>query len=142
MLVEMQDLARHHSLCVLATSAGDQPYCSLMAYVANDACSELYMVTQRSTRKFRNILANPSVSLMIDTRHEVPRHQVRALTIEGSCAPVTDPVEDERIRIRLLATHPQLSQLLSRGDCALLRITITAFLLLKGPTEAHYRKIG
>jgi nitroimidazol reductase NimA-like FMN-containing flavoprotein (pyridoxamine 5'-phosphate oxidase superfamily) len=92
MLAEMQQLLKEQSMCVLATSAGDRPYCSLMAYAANADGTEVYMATHRSTRKFRNLTVNPAVSLMIDTRQEAPRPLVRALTVEGTCVPVTDDV--------------------------------------------------
>jgi nitroimidazol reductase NimA-like FMN-containing flavoprotein (pyridoxamine 5'-phosphate oxidase superfamily) len=142
MLAEMKDLVRTHSACVLATSAGNRPYCSLMAYATNDDASEIYMATQRSTRKFANLVANPVVSLMIDTRNEVPRPQVRALTVEGTCAPVTDPARKEQIRAQLLASHPQLATFLDHEDCAILCVTVSSFLLLKGLTEAHYAALG
>lgn len=138
MLAEMKDLVRAHSACVLATSSGDRPYCSLMAYVANDDVSEIYLVTQRSTRKFANLAANPAVSLLIDTRNEVPRPEVRALTVEGKCVPVDDPARKEQIRAQLLAMHPQLATFLDHEDCAILCVTVTSFLLLKGLTDAHY----
>ena len=142
MLAEMKELVRAHSACVLATSSGNRPYCSLMAYATNDDASEIYMATPRSTRKFENIMANPAVSLMIDTRNEVPRPEVRALTVEGICAPVTDPARNEQIRTQLLASHPQLASFLDHEDCAILCITVSSFLLLKGLTDAHYATLG
>lgn len=138
MLAEMQQLLKEHSLCVLATSAGDRPYCSLMAYAANADGTEIYMATYRSTRKFRNLAVNPAVSLMIDTRQEALRPLVRALTVEGTCIPVTGDAGKERIRAHLLAAHPQLREFLAHEDCAILCVTITSFLLLKGLSEAHY----
>lgn len=63
---------------------------------------------------------------------------VRALTVEGACAAVTDPAGKEQLRARLLASHPQLAVFLDHEDCANLCVTITAFLLLKGLTDAHY----
>ena len=142
MLVEMKELVRAHSACVLATSSGNRPYCSLMAYATNDDASEIYMATQRSTRKFANLVANPAVSLMIDTRNEVPRPEVRALTVEGICAPIADPARKEQVRTQLLASHPQLATFLDHEDCAILCVTVTSFLLLKGLTDAHYATLG
>lgn len=142
MLTEMKDLVRAHSACVLATSSENRPYCSLMAYAVNDDASEIYMATQRSTRKFANLTANPAVSLLIDTRNEVLRAQVRALTVEGTCEPVTDPARKELIRAQLLAVHPHMAAFLTQDDCAILCITVTSFLLLKGLTDAHYATLG
>jgi len=52
MLEEMKSLAREKNICVLATIVDRKPYCSLMAYVTNTACTEIYMVTHRQTPEF------------------------------------------------------------------------------------------
>ncbi|MBW2515274.1 MAG: pyridoxamine 5'-phosphate oxidase family protein, partial [Deltaproteobacteria bacterium] len=83
MLTEMKDLARQKDICVLATVAGQKPYCSLMAYVTDDNCEKIYMVTHRNSTKYQNMLKNPAVSLLIDTREKSPRSQAKALTVEG-----------------------------------------------------------
>ena len=83
MLQEMKALAREKNSCVLATIVDSKPYCSLMAYVTNSACTEIYMVTHRQTQKFQNLVANPAVSLMIDTRDATPRSIAKAMTVEG-----------------------------------------------------------
>ena len=86
MLEEMKALVRQNDICVLATASQNQPHCSLMAYTTDDECREIYMVTKKLTRKYRNLMENPSVSLLIDTRSEDPgsdRLKAKALTVEG-----------------------------------------------------------
>ncbi len=53
MLAEMKTLVREKNICVLATIAGNKPYCSLMAYATNTDCTEIHMAPHRSTKKFR-----------------------------------------------------------------------------------------
>ena len=79
MLQEMKALAREKNSCVLATIVDRKPYCSLMAYVTNQACTEIYMVTHRQTQKFKNLVADPAVSLLIDTRDTSPRSAAKAM---------------------------------------------------------------
>jgi nitroimidazol reductase NimA-like FMN-containing flavoprotein (pyridoxamine 5'-phosphate oxidase superfamily) len=142
MLAEMKTLVRGKTICVLATIAGSKPYCSLMAYAANEDCTEIYMATHRSTKKFRNLSENPAVSLMIDTREDAPRSQARALTVEGTCALIEDDSKKELARKRLLAIHPHLKDFLAHIDNEILCVTIKSFLLLKGLTEAHHATLG
>jgi len=66
----MKSLVLSKDSCVLATSARDKPYCSLMVYTADDQCREIYMVTYRKGTKYANLKENPNVSLLIDTREE------------------------------------------------------------------------
>jgi nitroimidazol reductase NimA-like FMN-containing flavoprotein (pyridoxamine 5'-phosphate oxidase superfamily) len=141
MLVEMKQLVKEKNICVLATIAGHKPYCSLMAYASNEDCTEIYMATHRSTRKFRNISENPAVSLMIDTREEVPRTQARALTVEGACTWIEDPSKKQLAQARLLSRHPHLKEFLSHIDNEILCVRIGSFLLLKGLTEAHHATV-
>jgi len=138
MLTEMKQLLKENSMCVLATSAGDRPYCSLMAYASNEDGTEIYMATSRSSRKYGNLAVNPAVSLMIDTRQDAPPTQVRALTVEGICSPVPAGAGYERIRKALLSAHPRLEVFFAHEDCAVLCVTVASFLLLKGLTDAYY----
>ncbi|MBV5317013.1 MAG: pyridoxamine 5'-phosphate oxidase family protein [Desulfobulbaceae bacterium] len=138
MIAEMKHLVREKTICVLATIAENKPYCSLMAYAANTDGTEIYMATLGSTRKFGNLSRNPAVSLMIDTREDGSRSQARALTVEGTCAPIKDAGKQQLVRTQLLATHPHLKDFLAHSDIELLCVTIKSFLLLKGLTEAHY----
>ena len=142
MLAEMKQLAMEKTICVLATIAGNKPYCSLMAYATNEHCTEIYMATHRSTQKFRNLTTNPAVSLMIDTREETPRSQARALSVEGTCALIEDDSQKKLARARLLSIHPHLKDFLSHTDNEILCVKIHSFLLLKGLTEAHHATLG
>jgi nitroimidazol reductase NimA-like FMN-containing flavoprotein (pyridoxamine 5'-phosphate oxidase superfamily) len=68
MIEKMKALVKRKDICVLATVSENNPHCSLMAYVTDNDCREIYMVTNRQSTKFRNLSANPLVSLLIDTR--------------------------------------------------------------------------
>ena len=138
MLSEMKQLVREKNICVLATVAGGSPYCSLMAYAANEDGTEIFMATRRSTKKFRNLIENPAVSLMIDTREETPHGPTRALTIEGSCGRVEDDSRRRLARHRLLSAHPHLKEFLDHADSEMLCVKIRSFLLLRGLTEAYH----
>jgi uncharacterized pyridoxamine 5'-phosphate oxidase family protein len=108
-----------------------------MAYAANEDGTAIYMATHRSTKKFRNLLDNPAVSLMIDTRDASPRSLTRALTIEGFCTRIDEDSERQLVRHRLLSIHPHLKEFLDHSDNEMLCVRIRSFLLLKGLTEAH-----
>jgi hypothetical protein len=137
MIDEMKALLQAKTMCVFATVSGGRPHCSLMAYAAGEDGTEIYLATLRSTRKFRNVAENPAVSLLVDTREELPHDRARALTVEGACRPIVSSPERERARTRLSALHPHLRALLDDPGCEILSVRVTSFLLLKGITEAH-----
>lgn len=142
MLKEMKTLAKEKNICVLATVAGDKPYCSLMAYVTDENCEEIYLVTRRDTRKYRNLTKNPAVSLLIDNREKYPRSAANALTVAGVYAKIESEQKNKKVKQNLLAVHPHLTDLINHPDAEILCIQIHSFLMLKGLEEAHFESIN
>jgi nitroimidazol reductase NimA-like FMN-containing flavoprotein (pyridoxamine 5'-phosphate oxidase superfamily) len=141
MLDQMKALARGKNMCVLATDAGGKPYCSLMAYVTDKSCEEIYMVTHRNTQKYKNLMENPAVSLLIDSREKTLRGRVQALTVEGSFHKIEDDAKRTKVRKILIKTHPQLADFIDHADSEIFCIKVCSFLLLNGLSEAHYQEL-
>jgi nitroimidazol reductase NimA-like FMN-containing flavoprotein (pyridoxamine 5'-phosphate oxidase superfamily) len=145
MLDKMRALVKEKDICVLATVSQNKPHCSLMAYTADDEGLEIYMVTNRDTKKYTNLTQNPAVSLLIDTRDEVwdsGRLKAKALTVEGEFQPIEDTDKEARVRDRLRARHPHLEELISGPNAAVFSIRALSFLLLEGPTDAYFEQIS
>lgn len=139
MLKKMIALLTSHDMCVLATCRDHKPHCSLMAYVTNDQGLTLYMVTRRDTTKYRNIVENGYVSLLVDTRQDASdRASIRSLTVEGWAVPLMDAARDIEMRRRLQDRHPQIQGLLDHPQSTLIEVTVRAFLLLEGPEKATH----
>ncbi len=137
----IKGLVRGNQICVLSTIAGDRPYCSLMRYSFNDECTEIYLVTHRNTTKYRNLLVNPQVSLLMDTRERGIISEVQALTIEGRYVPIDSKATQNDVCKRFIDQHPDLETFLNHPDAELMRIEIHSFLLLNGLQEAHHIRI-
>jgi nitroimidazol reductase NimA-like FMN-containing flavoprotein (pyridoxamine 5'-phosphate oxidase superfamily) len=138
-----RELIRKRGTCVLATATKNRPYCSLMAYACNETCSELYMLTGRETRKYRNLMENPAVSILIDTRRsnlESDHKRTTALTLSGKFEPVMSRSEERGMREGIKTRHPGLGDLLDDPDTEVVRIKIDSYLLLMGPKDAHYEE--
>ena len=144
MLESMKALVREKDICVLATVSNDTPHCSLMAYVADKDCREIYMVTQRHSRKYENLMKNPNVSLLIDTREEYPGShlpEAKALSVSGTFQKMDDENKKVHVLSRLRERHPHIKELLNHPDAAILCIRVNSFLLLDGLTDAHFEVI-
>ena len=138
MIEKMKNFIRKKNICVLSTASGNKPYCSLMAYVTDATCKEVYMVTHKNTTKFNNLQKNPSVSLMVDSRETQPRSNAQALTIDGVFTPLTDENKKQNIRDRMLESFPHMKNFIHHPESELIRIKINSFLLLEGLTESHF----
>ena len=141
MLAEMKAFASEKNICVLATVGGRNPHCSLMAYVTDENCTEMYMVTHKNTNKYENLMENPNVSLLIDSREVSPRSKAKALTIEGVCAAIDSDKKRQIVKAKLLAVHPHLSEFINHSEAEILCVRIRSFLLLTGLQEAHYQPV-
>lgn len=129
------------NICVLATVEGDRPYCSLMSYVADEASREFYMITLRNTHKFQNLLVNPQVSLLIDSRDDNEFSSAQALTVEGFYTPVSDPKKNKWARSKLAAQNPALKAFCNLPDTEVLCVRVRSFLFLNGLQDSHYLTI-
>jgi len=144
MLEVIKTLILSRGVCVLSTVSDGTPHCSLMSYVADDQCREIYMLTLAGTRKYRNLAGNSAVSLLIDNREEGLGRggNIQALTVSGVFREIGDPVEAAVIRRRLLERHPQLAELVAGGEARVFAVRATAFQLLDGLSRAHVEVPG
>lgn len=138
MLTRVREMLLDNSLCVLCTVSGNLPYSSLMTYVLSDDLKTMYMVTVRESRKYRNLLENPKVSLLIDNRQKWVASSgevVSSLTIEGVLKPL-EPIETTLIRAKLVEGHGELKEIVGNPDCVIFGVELKTFLLLSGPVDA------
>ena len=138
MINKMRSLLRRKSSCVLATTDGDTPHCSLMAYITSEVADRMFLITPRNTRKYRNIKHHPNVSLLIDTRGEQERINTQALTLTGTCYTLDDHEEASIVKEAFSRHHPHLRDFIFNENVAILCIEFDSFLLLDGPVNAHH----
>jgi nitroimidazol reductase NimA-like FMN-containing flavoprotein (pyridoxamine 5'-phosphate oxidase superfamily) len=144
MLKKMKDIVKGNDLCVLATVSEGKPHCSLMSYITDDECSEIYMISHKQTKKYANLTANPIVSLLIDTREEEKgrrRIDIKALTVSGEFQTINNPEKKDLIRSKFLKRHPHLTDFLNDPEAELFSIKIRSFQLLDGVKDAFFESI-
>lgn len=120
------ELDRRQLHAVIATESDGQPYTSLIAYALAPDAESIVFLTPRSTQKYRNILRNPQVSLLIDTRTNTRRDYLSAesITIVGTAHPIRRGAKWSKIAGILTRKHPRFETLLSSPETALVEITI------------------
>jgi nitroimidazol reductase NimA-like FMN-containing flavoprotein (pyridoxamine 5'-phosphate oxidase superfamily) len=144
MLRRMKKLVKDKDVCVLATVMDNVPHCSLMSYAADRDCREIYMMTQKGTKKYRNLAANKSVSLLIDTREEdcgADREKLKALTVSGIFTPIRAAAKRKLVRRKLLKKHPQLRAFAEDPDAEVFAVKVKSFQLLDGVKDAYFEKV-
>jgi nitroimidazol reductase NimA-like FMN-containing flavoprotein (pyridoxamine 5'-phosphate oxidase superfamily) len=124
------DLFRSQKLAVLATTNKSQPYCNLVAFAETGDSKSLIFVTDRNTSKFRNLLNNRQVSLLIDDRSNPSlgfgnNIAVTALGLAEEISP-----EEKPYFIELLTSkHPDIVSFIKRSDNSLFRVRISDYII-------------
>ena len=142
---KIRALIREQGTCVLATASKNRPHSSLMAYATNSSCDEIYLMTLKDSRKYQNMCQNPAVSLLIDTRQDRLRSdhtQTMALTVSGRFDRIIKDTDRERIRKELSRKHPGLKDFFLNPEGEPVKIVIESYLLLEGPTKAHFGAVS
>jgi nitroimidazol reductase NimA-like FMN-containing flavoprotein (pyridoxamine 5'-phosphate oxidase superfamily) len=144
MLEKMKDVIRSQDMCVLATVSGSKPHCSLMAYVTDDDCRNIYMITLKHTTKYQNLTANPSACLLIDTRlsdRSEQRREAKALTVNGAFERIKDPNKLLSMQAKFSQRHVHLKEFASQPDAEVFAVKIHSLQLLKGATDAYFETL-
>jgi len=144
MLKKMKKIVKDKDVCVLATVMDNAPHCSLMSYVPDRDCREIYMMTRKGTKKYRNLAANKTVSLLIDTREEdcgADRARIKALTVSGVFKTIGDKAKKKLVRQKLLKKHPQLKPFAQDPDTEVFAVKVKSFQLLDGVKDSYFEKV-
>jgi len=112
-------------IAVLGTSKDGEPYSCLVGFAITEDLSELVFATMRQRLKYKQMQANPRVTIMIDDR-DVQNHDFNdttSLTIVGSVEDILGQ-KREKYASMLLKRHPVLTEFINSADCAVMRITV------------------
>jgi len=145
MLEKMKELVKTNDLCVLATVSEGRPHCSLMSYISDEDGHEIFLISNKTTKKYANLMENPVVSLLIDTREEEKgqrRIYIKALTVSGEFQTIDDSVKKGLIREKFLKRHPHLIDFLNDPGAEIFSIKTKSFQLLDGVKDAFFETIG
>ena len=117
---------------VLATDNHGQPYTSLMAFSVTEDLQSFILMTERGRLKYENLMANPRVAIMIDNRENLGSdlQQAVAVTAHGLAEEITGAARDEW-RAFCLARHPALHAFADSPACALIRIKVTSYVVVR-----------
>lgn len=130
-------------LAVLSTQQDGRPYGSLVGFDATDDLRSLAFATTRATRKFANLVADPWVALVIDSRsnHESDFYAAIAVTATGASREVLDAERGE-VATRYLRKHPALEAFVESPTCAMIVVEVNTYYLVRrfqDVVELHIR---
>jgi len=132
-LTQLRELLRTQRFAVLATRRADaQPYGNLVAFACDEALGCLLFATQRATRKYQNIEAEPRVALVVDNRANSEDDLRRAMVVTALGRAVETEGEQRRRMIDLFCDkHPAMREFVDSPESALLRVDIERYIVVR-----------
>jgi nitroimidazol reductase NimA-like FMN-containing flavoprotein (pyridoxamine 5'-phosphate oxidase superfamily) len=124
----IRELFASQGLAVLATQGAGGPHTSLVAFAATDDLRCLVFATERGTRKFANLAADPRVALLADNRshREADLMEATAVTATGRACEAVG--EQRALLARLLVRkHPALKAFTAGAGCAVVRVHVEVY---------------
>jgi nitroimidazol reductase NimA-like FMN-containing flavoprotein (pyridoxamine 5'-phosphate oxidase superfamily) len=128
----VKNLCATQRSAALATQAGGQPYLSLMACAVTPDLATIILTTDRRTRKYANLMAEPRVALLIDNRNNIPAdtEEAVAVTVLGE-AREAPPAEHEKFLRLFLDRHPHLMEFATLPTSALIAVQVSTYIVVQ-----------
>jgi nitroimidazol reductase NimA-like FMN-containing flavoprotein (pyridoxamine 5'-phosphate oxidase superfamily) len=119
-------------LAVLATHQDGQPYASLVAFIASEDLKYLFFATATTTRKFSNLSTDSRVALLVNSSQNKVSdfHQAMAVTATGNAAEMRGRSKKDCLK-SYLSRHPHLEDFVKSPTCALVRVSVKSYYLVK-----------
>ena len=129
---QLRELFRSQNLAALSTHHAGQPYASLVAFYATDDLKHIYFATPKTTRKYANLTADGRVAVMVNssTNQASDFHQAISVTAVGKAEDVA-AADKKPIMDLYLAKHPHLEDFLRSPTCALIRVAVDSYYMVK-----------
>ena len=129
----IEHILQNCRLAVLATEAHGQPHASLIAITPVEGFRQIIFATYRNTRKFKNIVHNGRVAVLIQGEDPDSSTQQNgfALTGYGNTQEVGISELEEALHAHL-ERHPDLVDFLNSGDLVLIRIKVEEYQVVRG----------
>jgi len=117
---------------VLATHGQGQSYGSLVAFAETGDLKQLVFATQRETRKFLNLMSEPSVALVIDSRSNSDSDLKNAVAVTA-LGPAHEAAGGERERLArvYLAKHPGLAEFIGSPEMAVCSVQVEDYVVAR-----------
>ena len=121
----LRELLSSQKFAALATQDSGKPHNCLMAFASTDDLKHLLFTTSRKTVKYRNIVAESRVAILVDSRSNQDSDFLKAVAVTASgIAKEVKGNERDRLLGIYLAKHPNLSDFANSPENALVKVSI------------------
>lgn len=144
---EIQDTIRRvlerNRFAVLSTQLNGQPHASFIAFTPLEGLRFLAFATYRSTLKYKSILEDRRVAILIEDREgDATSGEDRSLVLTAIGEAINTPTEDRQAHIMAhLARHPNLEKFLISPDCEFVLVAIHSYQVVSSIDDVRWYRI-
>jgi len=140
----IQGVLERNRLAVLATQLNGQPHTSLIAFTSFEGLRFLAFATYRSTLKYKSILEDRRVAILIEDRDgDAAGLSDQGLVLTAIGEAIKTSGEDRQAHImKHLARHPELEKFLMSTDCEFVLVGIHSYQVVRGIDDVQRYRIG
>jgi uncharacterized pyridoxamine 5'-phosphate oxidase family protein len=121
----LKELLTSQKFAALATQDSGKPHNCLVAFAATDDLKHLLFITSRKTGKYRNIMAESRVAILVDSRANQDSDILKAVAVTASgIAKEVKGNKRERLLEIYLSKHPKLADFANSPENALVEVAI------------------
>ncbi len=127
----LEELLRAQRFAVLATAQAGAPYANLVAFAVTPDLKGVLFVTPRMTRKYDNLLSDPRVALLIDSRANrvADFHAAVAVTVLGRASELAGAEHQACLGV-YLERHPSMREFAHAPTTSLFRVSVERYVLV------------
>jgi len=129
----IEGILKTSGFAVLATEGNGQPHTSLIAITPFGSFRQLIFATYRNTLKYRNLLQNNKVSVLIERANVNMKglNESTVLTIIGHTEEISTEKNEAAYQAHL-KRHPEMESFMLSSDCALIMVIAQSYQVVKG----------
>ena len=127
----LRDVFSFQRFAVLATQWAETPYCNLVAFTPSRDLRHLFFATSQKTRKYINLIKNPFVSILCDTRSNSQADFERAIAVTalGQAVKAEKQLYDIYRDVHL-RRHPSLGGFMDSPDSMLFQVLVSRYIVV------------
>jgi uncharacterized pyridoxamine 5'-phosphate oxidase family protein len=135
----IEDVLKLNKFAVLATEGNGQPHTSLIAITPFENFRQLTFATYRNTLKYRNLVNNSKVAVLIESR-DVNINGLQksiVLTIIGHTEEISITENGAAYKAHL-KRHPEMESFMNSSDCAFILVIAQSFQIVNGTDDIRW----
>jgi len=125
----LEKVISNQYFAVLNSLGDGLPYSNLVSFAISEDLKSLIFITDRNTRKYRNVKEYKHISLLIDNRSNQPSDVSQAIAITAIGTAREETENRNNFQSVFLTRHPYLQHFANNSNNAMIVVTVSEYII-------------